>query len=137
MHLYATALYDFHTGNFRQALSNCQKVKLNHFVLKFELKNLMLMIFFELGLESDARSVIDSYRHFFSNNEIISNSEVRKQKAFIEVITNLFAYRNAKDNSKGYQLKKLFENELPNKKWVEEKLADLGISNQRNKRGKK
>ena len=90
-----------------------------------------------MGLESDARSVIDSYRHFFSNNEIISNYEFRKQKAFIEVITNLFAYSNAKDNSKGYQLKKLFENELPNKKWVEEKLADLGISNQRNKRGKK
>lgn len=137
MHLYATALYDFHTGNFRQALSNCQKVKLNHFVLKFELKNLMLMIFFELGLESDARSVIDSYRHFFSNNEIISNSEVRKQKAFIEVITNLFAYRNAKDNSKGYQLKKLFENELPNKKWVEEKLTELGIYYQRYKKGER
>ena len=110
-----------------EALSNCQKVKLNHFVLKFELKNLMLMIFYELGLETDARSVIDSYRHFFSNNEIISKSEMRKQKAFIEVITNLFAYRHSKDNSQGYLLQKLFEAELPNKKWVEEKLFELNV----------
>ncbi|MBK6877446.1 MAG: hypothetical protein IPG99_13610 [Ignavibacteria bacterium] len=111
-------------------------MKLNHFVLKFELKNLMLMIFYELDLETDARSVIDSYRHFFANNEIISKSEMRKQKAFIEVITNLFAYKHTKDNSHGFQLKKLFENELPNKKWVEEKLTELKIVNQHIKKRK-
>jgi len=137
MHLYSTALYDFHTGKFKEALNSCQKVKLNHFVLKFELKNLMLMIFYELGLETDARSVIDSYRHFFSNNEIISKSEMRKQKAFIEVITNLFAYKHTKDNSHGFHLKKLFENELPNKKWVEEKLTEFKILNQHHKKRKK
>jgi hypothetical protein len=133
MHLYSTALYDFYTGKFMKALGNCQKVKLNHFVLKFELKNLMLMIYYELGLETEARSVIDSYRHFFSNNEIISKSEKRKQKAFIEVITKLFALREKKNVSEGFELRKLFESELPNKKWVEDKLVELNVLKLRSK----
>ncbi len=127
MHLYACALYSFHSGNFEQALGHCQRVKLNHFALKSDLKILMLMICYELGLESGARSIIDSFRHFVSKNEILSQAERRKHKAFIDVIAKLFLLKQTGNLAYGYELKKLLESDLPNKKWVEEKLLDLKV----------
>ncbi len=127
MHLYACALYNFYSGNFEEALSHCQRVKLNHFALKIDLKSLMLMICYELDQEISANSIIDSFRHFITNNRILSVAERRKQKSFIEVITKLFMLRRSGNLSYGYELKKLIANDLPYKKWIEEKLLDLKV----------
>ena len=131
MHLYACALYDFYSGNFEEALKHCQMVKLNHFALKSDLKNLMLMICYELGHEAGANSIIDSFRHFVSNNNILSIAERKKHKAFINVISKLFLLQETGNVSYLYELKKLLEGDLPNKKWVEEKLADLNLFKKR------
>lgn len=63
MRLYATAIINFYEKQFDEAMENCQKVKLNHFLLKFEIRDLMLMTAYEKGLDGNMRTMLDAYRH--------------------------------------------------------------------------
>lgn len=127
MHSFANALYSFHKGDFVSALKYCMEVKLNQFVLKVDVKNLMLMTYYELNFESGALSLIDTYKHFLSKNELLSKSEKQKHSRFISVISKLLSLRNGKKFSVGYDLKKLAGNDLPNKEWVDSKLKELKV----------
>jgi hypothetical protein len=125
MNLYSRAMLNFHKKYYEEALENCQKVKLDHFVLKFELKDLLLMISYETGHDANVRSMIDSYRHLLKNDNLLSKKEKMKYKNFLNAVAKLFVIRNSKNLSDGYEVEKLIQSEMTNKDWIREKLSEL------------
>lgn len=128
MELYAKAHMNFHRGYFDDALENCLKTKLDHFVLKFELKDLMLMISYETKAEAGIRSQLDAYRHLLRNDCILSKPEKKKYRNFLNAIACLFSVRNSKRISDCYEIEKMLENEMTNRVWVQEKLKEMKLN---------
>lgn len=125
MYNYSLAEYYFHKKRFDKAMRYFHKIELNHFVLRVDIKNLMLMTYYELDLFENALSLIDSYKHFLSNTIVLSDIEKNKCRNFITVVQNMIRYRTSvKPVSKNILLKNL-EADMHNKVWVNERFQLL------------
>lgn len=69
---FALAKLHFSKNDYSSALVHISKVNFNLFTFKFDVKTLMLQIYFELGYYEEAYSMIDSFRHFLNNNKNVS-----------------------------------------------------------------
>ncbi len=125
MYYYSMAEYYFHRKKYDQALRNFQKVQLTHFMLKVDIKSLMLMTYYELGLFENALSLIDTYKHFLKNNDLLSDSLIKKLKAFIMTVQKMITYRLSHKPMTKYLIKKNLVNEISNRDWVIEKCDEL------------
>ena len=127
MYNYSLAEYYFHKKRFDQAMRYFHKIELSHFLLRVDLKNLMLMTYYELDLYENALSLIDSYKHFLSNTIVLSDAEKRKCKNFVLAVQNMIKYKTSiKSNSKNLILENL-KHDLHNKVWVTERFNMLDI----------
>ncbi|MDQ3021348.1 MAG: hypothetical protein M3R36_12375 [Bacteroidota bacterium] len=125
MYHFSCAEYYFSRGRYAEAMKSFHKVKLNHFMLKVDLKDLMLMTYYELGLYENALSLIDTYRHFLSNDTTLSITEKKKCKNFINIIKLMIKYRTSESFSTKYLIENELKNELPYKDWLEEKILEM------------
>lgn len=127
MYNYSLAEYYFHKKRFDQAMRYFHKIELSHFLLRVDLKNLMLMTYYELDLYENALSLIDSYKHFLSNTIVLSDAEKRKCKNFVLAVQNMIKYKTSiKSNSKNLILENL-KQDMHNKVWVTERFNMLDI----------
>ncbi len=133
MELYAKALLCFHSKQYDEAMENCQKVKLNHFLLKFEIKDLMLMTAYEKGLDGNMRTLLDAYRHLLKNDSTLSKKEKAKYKNFLTAISKLNYARNSGNISECAVVEKLLEDDISNKVWLMEKVRELNAASKRKK----
>lgn len=106
-------------------MKSFHKVELNHFMLKPDLKNLMLMTFYELNMYENAISLIDTYNHFLSNDKTLSTLEKRKHKNFVNIVQKMIAYKTFSNPIIKFDIEKGLENDLPEKEWVIEKMVQL------------
>ncbi len=125
MYHYSLAEYYFHTKRFELSMKNFQKVQLNHFMLKIDIKNLMLMTYYELGLYEPALSLIDTYKHFLTNNDTLTDQFKKKMKNFILVIHKMILYKTSSNPMTKYLIKKNMVHDIPYKAWLEEKFLEL------------
>ena len=125
MYNYSCAKYFFHRGRYGEAMKSFHKVELNHFMLKLDLKNLMLMTFYELNMYENAISLIDTYNHFLSNDKTLSTLEKRKHKNFVNIVQKMIAYKTFSNPIIKFDIEKGLENDLPEKEWVIEKMVEL------------
>ncbi|MBX7041847.1 MAG: hypothetical protein K1X85_03000 [Ignavibacteria bacterium] len=133
MDLYARALLCFHSNQYDEAMENCQKVKLNHFLLKFEIKDLMLMTAYEKGLDGTMRSLLDTYRHLLRNDSTLSKKEKAKYRNFLTAVSKLYSVRNSGNISECAEIERLLENDISNKVWLIEKVKELNSAAKRKK----
>lgn len=127
MYHYSCAEYYFSRGRYADAMKSFNKVKLDHFMLKLDVKNLMLMTYYELSLFENALSCLDAYKHFLSNDVTLSVSEKKKNNNFINVISLLIKQRTSGKYVYKYKILKELKNDLPFKGWVEEKIYELDM----------
>ncbi|MEO8209729.1 MAG: hypothetical protein ABI840_04145 [bacterium] len=125
MYYYSLAEYYFHTKRFELSMKNFQKVQLNHFMLKVDIKNLMLMTYYELGLYENALPLIDTYKHFLSNNETLTDIFKKKMKNFILVVHKMILYKTSSNPMTKYLIKKNLVHDIPYKAWLDEKFLEL------------
>ncbi|MEO8666186.1 MAG: hypothetical protein ABI462_11895 [Ignavibacteria bacterium] len=125
MYHYSLAVYYFHRKKFDETLRNLNKLELNHFILKVDLKNLLLMTYYELALFENALSLIDTYKHFLSNNEILTDAVKKRNKNFILVIQKMIMYKTSRKPMTKYVIKKNLTNDIPFKEWINEKFLQL------------
>lgn len=125
MYNYSLAEYYFHKKRFDEAMRYFHKIELNHFMLRVDLKNLMLMTYYELDLFENAISLIDSYKHFLSNTEMLSDTEIRKCKNFILTVQNMIKYKTSAKHTSKFIIRKNLANDMHNKIWANEKFLML------------
>lgn len=126
MYHYSCAEYYFSRGRYTDAMKSFKKVKFDHFMLKVDLKNLMLMTYYELSLFENAFMCIDAYKHFLSNDKTLSSIEKRKSNNFINAINILIKNRTS-GNPGINKIGNVLQNELPFKDWIDEKISELEI----------
>jgi hypothetical protein len=123
MYHYSCAEYYFYRGRYEEAMKSFHKVQLNHFMLKLDLKSLMLMTYYELCLFENALSLIDSYKHFLSNDKTLSSDVKNGYKNFISIIHKIIIFQTSGNYISKYKIEKDLNSDFPFKEWVREKIA--------------
>lgn len=66
---YSYALLEYHKNNFTIALEFSSKIDITHFVMKIDIRNLLLRIYYELEYFEEARMLCESYYKFLKSNK--------------------------------------------------------------------
>lgn len=118
---------EFERGNFDKALESVSMIKYDLFLYKFDVKNLMLKIYYELDLYEQAFAMIDTYRHFLTNNKEHADVLKIQLRNFIDMYNKLLkAKESGRAENAGVLLKKIKETDvLPARVWFIEKAKEI------------
>lgn len=137
MKYYTDAHYYYSTGEFEKALHSSLSLRLDHFAFKFDIKDLLTMIYYELGDYEGFMYHFDSYKHFLKKNKSVSANYRKWYEMFNVGVHRLL---KIKMNFDEYELNK-FEQDVHNgktgsKDWFMERINKLRKSNRVNTRKK-
>ena len=125
--LYAKAKLYFCRKEYSKSLDLLSRMKPKWFLLKYDIKQLTIQIFYELGYEYELRFQIDAFRHFLRTNKNVT--EVRKEwyLNFIRFVQELLKQNENPDN---YELNKLVlqlntKKNIAGELWLKEKISAL------------
>jgi hypothetical protein len=126
---YSYARIYLNKKNFELALSHLNNIKkMKHLQFKTPIKNLLLMVFYELKLYNQAYYQVDAYRHFLKNNKS-SYPEERYERIsnFLKYYSKLLKYseRNNKENLNDFKNEVINTRNILNREWLLEKLNEL------------
>jgi hypothetical protein len=115
------------TGDFDKALDYVNKISMDYFIFKYDVKNLRLKIYYELNYFEEALSLIHSYREFLRNNPFLSEKRKRRVRNFIKYLERLILLRSGSSRQdSGYLESQLSREEnVTHKAWLLEKLGQL------------
>ncbi len=122
------ARLNLHKKNFDKALSYINEIKeIDNVNYKISKKCITLEIFYEQNLIVEAFGYIDNFKHFISNDRLITDTEKERILKFIKFVNLLLKIKSKNDVSELYILKKEIENteNVYKKKWFFEKIAEL------------
>jgi hypothetical protein len=123
---YSYMNYFFATGSLTEALKRYNRLKVNDFVFKFDVKNIVIKCFYGLGYLEEALQEIKNYREFLRNNRnMIPGKKIERFRRFLWYTEKLVLFKTGSDISPDYLLKKLLdEKNVAFKKWLIEKYSD-------------
>ncbi|MBX7044274.1 MAG: hypothetical protein K1X86_00430 [Ignavibacteria bacterium] len=124
---YCKAIFLFEKKKFEDAIENLSKVKFTDWNIKLEIRLNYLKNYYELSMSEQVFSLIDSFKHFDSNNPDIAPEYMD------EKIKNTIRYISKISNAKfgGKQLDYAAYKEMEDtrnvlyKKWILEKMKEL------------
>ena len=130
MILYGNAYFHFAKGEHGKALETVNKINFDLSAFKFEIKNLQIMLLYELNEIESLMYALDSYKHFASNNQFVSESTRGNISRFISYVISLCRVKEKHDNIKIQMLKeKIINDNLNTKYWLIEKAEELAGNN--------
>jgi len=125
---YNLARAHFSEGNYEQALKDLNHIKrINHVQYKIIIKNLTMMIYYEMSYFDMAHGVIDSYRHFLSNDKSVNELRRVRYLNFINFFNRLLRLKE-KNNKKDLENLVFDLNQVTNvieKDWMKEKIEEI------------
>ncbi|MBK9334702.1 MAG: hypothetical protein IPM96_20445 [Ignavibacteria bacterium] len=83
------------------------------------------MTYFELKNFEQALSLIDSYYHFLSNDETLSDAKKKFYKNFIKIVQTLILHFTSSKKLSTINLELLMKRDFPFKEWVTSKYEEL------------
>ncbi len=95
---YSLAVINFNRGKFEEALALFSKIKYDYFYLKVDVKNWMLLIYYELKHNEQANSLIDSYKHFLAKNKNLSELFRKNNLDFLNCYIQLMKYNSGNES---------------------------------------
>lgn len=115
------AYYYSYTGELKKSMEFANKVKLNDYVFKYDIKNLFVKLYFEDGSFDQLTSTIRCYREFLRNDKLLNQEIKNSFKQYINFTEQLLKQMDNADNIElNYTLDKL--QKAPNvyaKDWLE------------------
>jgi hypothetical protein len=129
-HYFSKAFLYFQKKEFEKALSEINKVVYDFFAFKYDVRNLTLMICYELGNWEMIRAILESYKRFLMNNKMVGKERKEFHGNFIKVMGKLTKVKsdvNGIDKvEKGYLRKEITDTKnLLYKDWILEKVDSL------------
>jgi hypothetical protein len=124
------SLIHFHGKEYQKALDYLNKIKpIKRWEFKFAVKELTLMVYYELSLFTQAYYLIDSFRHFISSMaKNFSSERIESRNNFLKYYTGLLKLKeNSVKNELIHINKDLKDTHLLifNRDWLREKAAEL------------
>jgi len=131
MKKFAMAHLYFARNEFEKSLEQMLTIRYDLFGVKFYLKNLQMMICYELNDYNSYLLILDSYRHFLNNNRTVTVDWKKTQIVLLRFLTRLF---NLKENYDEFEMKKLRQDISSSivlkKQWLLRKIEELESSPQ-------
>ena len=124
MEHYSFAEYYFSRGQYEKAMKSFSRVNLNHFMLKLDIRNTMLMTYYELGLFENALTLIDSFIHFLRNDKTLEPCLKNSHKDFIKFVNMMIKYKTTGNKILKGKIEKHLKNNFAFKEWALEKLGE-------------
>jgi len=127
MYYLGYAYYYEVTKQFGDSLKYLDKINLEYFIYKFDVKKLKLRIFFELNYLEECLYLIHSFREFLRKDVLLPEERKKATKLFIDFTEKMTFFRMGKP---GYDLgyikqKILVEKNISCKNWLLEKVEKL------------
>ena len=126
MKKYSLAHLYFARNEFERSLEQMLTIRYDLFGVKFYLKNLQMMIYYELNDYNSFLLLLDSYRHFLNNNRLVTGDWKKTQSVLLKFLTRLF---NLKENYDEFEIRKLKQDisssVVLKKQWLLRKVGEL------------
>lgn len=111
---------------FEKALEQTLTINFDLFGVKFYLKNLQMMIYYELKDYDSFLMLLDSYKHFLKKNKYITPAWKESQSLLIKLFNKLFLLRENFSEFEYVQLKNEIKSSMVLKKqWLLRKVDEL------------
>ncbi|MCB0727308.1 MAG: hypothetical protein KDD00_07585 [Ignavibacteriae bacterium] len=91
---YSLALLNFERKNYEVSLKYLSQIKVSEVIMKLDVDILMLLIYYELDYIENALSLIDSMRHFLSDEKHFSNTVKDNHHNFLKYYRILLMNKN-------------------------------------------
>lgn len=123
---YAFAQVSFQEKEFNSALNFLRKVDFDLYTMKYEVRNLLAQVYYELGDFEQLLYLVESYKRFLVKNKNVSAYFRQPNLEFIDLLGDLVKYRldestKGKDDLSG----RIIKSKLAQKNWLNEKLREL------------
>lgn len=129
MKKFAMAHLYFARNEFERSLEQMLTIRYDLFGVKFYLKNLQMMIYYEFNDYDSFVLLLDSYRHFLNNNRSVTEDWRKTQAVLLRFLTRLF---NLKGNYDEFEMKRLKQDISSSivlkKQWLLRKIEELETS---------
>lgn len=126
----ADAYVNFENGNYDDSLMHLGSVNYDHFLIKLYIRELSLLIYYEIGNIESAYLMIDSFHHFLSTNKLVSELHKKKYTKFLKIYKELLGLREGHSVKTANELRlETKENMLSlrprSAKWLLEKISEF------------
>ena len=126
----ANATLNIKKGNFNEALSYLSKCNSTNPIIKITIKRFQIAIYYELGYYEELNSLIDTSKHFISNDKMVTDSAKYIFSSFINMVQRMAELKSGNHKKdREFILQSLknetLKNNATNKIWILEKLAEL------------
>lgn len=130
---FSNGFIKYKQGNLDEALDLLSQTNFPSFIIKIQVKLLMLQIYYEKNYFEQAIGLIDSFRHYLSREKNFIENHRQAFYEFLRITKELIKIKtNTADNKSNFNLKKL-KTEIDNlnfnqfgiKLWLEEQIKKL------------
>jgi hypothetical protein len=96
--------------------------------MKIDIKNMQIMIYYELDYQEELLSLIDAYKHFLQRDNQAAEQTRERTMMFVKFVSSLVKCRINEKNEDGRILKKEIEDTpyFNLKEWLLEKTKEFG-----------
>jgi hypothetical protein len=127
MYHFGNAYLSFYLQNYTEALEHINNIELSFFIYKVDVKNLSMMIYYELGDIEGALCLVSSYKEFIRKNKIINPEKKKRYINFAKFTEKMLLFRSGSYKQDiGYLKHRLRLNDtVAFKPWITEKMSLL------------
>jgi hypothetical protein len=127
MYNYSSAKISFLKSNYTLALQYITSVNYDLFTFKYDVKTLMMQIYYELNYIEEAYNLMDTYKRFLVNNKNVSQSFREWNVNFINFYNKLLNIKSGKNNIDISGLETEIRNtaNAASQNWLVEKITEL------------
>ncbi|MGB9697470.1 MAG: hypothetical protein ACPL2D_09345, partial [Ignavibacteria bacterium] len=132
----AIAYLNFEKNDYYGAWHFLTKIKSPHYLFKYDIRNLALRIYYELGKFVETLNLIQNYRRFLQRTELVSEEQKNKFANHLKYLEQLVKFRlNEKSADVGYYINQLNKSEkIYMRDWLLNKYTEYAESIRANKR---
>jgi len=124
-------------GNLQKALKHFSKTNFQNFLLKVQVKIVLLKIYFKLEMYEQALALIDTFRHYISREENLLTEHREAYSKFLKLMSELIRANEIHDKEeRNFRISKIRDeaDKIPSnpfriKVWLQNELNQLVINN--------
>jgi len=138
MNLAYAYLY-YEKGEYMQSWKYFNKIKIDYFIYKYDIKSYALKIYYDLGYYEEALTLIENYKGFLGRNEMLSESEKNRKKIFLTYLSKLILFKAGQLPQKyfsTYRRRLESANDIMSRNWILQKYNELAVTKKEIKRAK-
>lgn len=124
---YSLAMIETAKGNFENSLTYFSKIKIERSNMKLEMKNLLIVIYYELNFTEELISLIDTNKHFLQRDKSVSENSRQLSLKLMNFVSELLKIRTRSRKISSHGLKKEIEGSdyFIFKEWLLKKTDEL------------